>query len=358
MAFSSAQPPYLNPSVPFQGTILGGLQDGLQIIIKGAVLSSSGSRFSVNFQTGSDEKDIAFHFNPRFEEGGYVVCNTKQKGSWGPEERKMQMPFQKGQPFEICVLVQSPDFKVAVNGSHFLQYSHRVPFHRVDTISVQGALRLYSIEFQQNSGAAPVQPVFSTVHFSQPARLPPKPKGRRPKPPDIWSVNSAPIGQTIIHTMHSTPGWVFPNPTIPPMVYSSPSPTYLVPYFTAIPGGLYPSKSIIVSGTILPNAQRFHINLRSGSDIAFHLNPRFNENTVVRNTQINGSWGSEERWLPGKMPFNRGQNFLVQILCESLCFRVAVNNQHLCEYNHRLKNLPAINNLEVAGDIQLTHVQA
>ncbi|XP_049715944.1 galectin-9-like isoform X3 [Elephas maximus indicus] len=325
MAFSSAQPPYLNPSVPFQGTILGGLQDGLQIIIKGAVLSSSGSRFSVNFQTGSDEKDIAFHFNPRFEEGGYVVCNTKQKGSWGPEERKMQMPFQKGQPFEICVLVQSPDFKVAVNGSHFLQYSHRVPFHRVDTISVQGALRLYSIEFQ---------------------------------PPDIWSVNSAPIGQTIIHTMHSTPGWVFPNPTIPPMVYSSPSPTYLVPYFTAIPGGLYPSKSIIVSGTILPNAQRFHINLRSGSDIAFHLNPRFNENTVVRNTQINGSWGSEERWLPGKMPFNRGQNFLVQILCESLCFRVAVNNQHLCEYNHRLKNLPAINNLEVAGDIQLTHVQA
>nr|XP_010592498.1 galectin-9-like isoform X3 [Loxodonta africana] len=325
MAFSSAQPPYLNPSVPFQGTILGGLQDGLQIIIKGAVLSSSGSRFSVNFQTGSDEKDIAFHFNPRFEEGGYVVCNTKQKGSWGPEERKMQMPFQKGQPFEICVLVQSPDFKVAVNGSHFLQYSHRVPFHRADTISVQGALRLYSIEFQ---------------------------------PPDIWSVNSAPIGQTIIHTMHSTPGWVFPNPTIPPMVYSSPSPTYLVPYFTAIPGGLYPSKSIIVSGTILPNAQRFHINLRSGSDIAFHLNPRFNENTVVRNTQINSSWGSEERWLPGKMPFNRGQNFLVQILCESFCFRVAVNNQHLCEYNHRLKNLPAINNLEVAGDIQLTHVQA
>uniref|UniRef100_G3SME3 Galectin n=1 Tax=Loxodonta africana TaxID=9785 RepID=G3SME3_LOXAF len=317
--FSSLQ------SVPFQGTILGGLQDGLQIIIKGAVLSSSGSRFSVNFQTGSDEKDIAFHFNPRFEEGGYVVCNTKQKGSWGPEERKMQMPFQKGQPFEICVLVQSPDFKVAVNGSHFLQYSHRVPFHRADTISVQGALRLYSIEFQ---------------------------------PPDIWSVNSAPIGQTIIHTMHSTPGWVFPNPTIPPMVYSSPSPTYLVPYFTAIPGGLYPSKSIIVSGTILPNAQRFHINLRSGSDIAFHLNPRFNENTVVRNTQINSSWGSEERWLPGKMPFNRGQNFLVQILCESFCFRVAVNNQHLCEYNHRLKNLPAINNLEVAGDIQLTHVQA
>lgn len=102
---------------------------------------------------------------------------------------------------------------------------------------------------------------------------------------------------------------------------------------------------------------RFHINLHSGNDIAFHLNPRFDENTVVRNTQINSFWGSEERSLPGKMPFIRGQSFLVWIMCESHCLKVAVDGQHLFEYNHRLKNLPAINNLEVAGDIQLTHVQ-
>lgn len=34
-----------------------------------------------------------------------------------------------------------------------------------------------------------------------------------------------------------------------------PSPQQL-PFFTSILGGLYPSKSILVSGTILPNAQR------------------------------------------------------------------------------------------------------
>ena len=54
-----------------------------------------------------------------------------------------------------------------------------------------------------------------------------------------------------------------------------------------------------------------HINLRCGNDIAFHLNPRFNENAVVRNTQISGSWGPEERGLPQAMPFSRGQGFLV-----------------------------------------------
>lgn len=61
-----------------------------------------------------------------------------------------------------------------------------------------------------------------------------------------------------------------------------------------------------------PPPPRFHINLRSGSDIAFHLNPRFDENVVVRNTQINSSWGSEERSLSRQMPFARGRSFSVR----------------------------------------------
>ncbi|PNJ01810.1 LGALS9C isoform 8 [Pongo abelii] len=44
MAFSGSQAPYLSPAVPFSGTIQGGLQDGFQITVNGAVLSSSGTR--------------------------------------------------------------------------------------------------------------------------------------------------------------------------------------------------------------------------------------------------------------------------------------------------------------------------
>ncbi|XP_045842266.1 galectin-9 isoform X3 [Meles meles] len=221
MAFCSSQPPYLNPSVPFSGKIQGGLQDGLKITVNGTVLHHSGTRFAVNFRSGHSENDIAFHFNPRFEEGGYVVCNTKQNGTWGPEERKMHMPFQMGHPFELCFLVDSEDFKVTVNGSHFVQYSHRVPFHRVDTLSVTGAVQLSFISFQSAG---------------------------------VWPVNSAPITQTVIHAVQSTPGQPFLNPVIPPVVY--PTLTYPMPFFTSIPGGLYPSKSIFVSGTVLPTAQR------------------------------------------------------------------------------------------------------
>ncbi|XP_028376225.1 galectin-9-like isoform X9 [Phyllostomus discolor] len=221
MNVSSVQPPFMNPSVPFTGSIHGGLQEGLQITVTGIVHQSSETRFAVNFQTGFSDQDIAFHFNPRFEEGGYVVCNTKQKGSWGTEERKMQMPFQRGNPFQLCFLVQSKEFQVMVNGNFFTQYSHRVPFHKVDAMSVTGTVGLTNISFQ---------------------------------PPGFWQASAAPMTQTVIHTMQSVPGQMLSNPVIPPVMY--PSPTYPIPYFTAIPGGVFPSKSITVSGTVLPSAQR------------------------------------------------------------------------------------------------------
>ena len=70
----------------------------------------------MNFHIGiRDTYNIAFHFSPRFEGSGYVVCNTMQLGNWGPEERKLQMPFQKGSLFEICFEVDSSAFKVSGN---------------------------------------------------------------------------------------------------------------------------------------------------------------------------------------------------------------------------------------------------
>ena len=35
-----------------------------------------------------------------------------------------------------------------VNGNLFTQYAHRVPFHRVDAISITGIVQLSSISFQ------------------------------------------------------------------------------------------------------------------------------------------------------------------------------------------------------------------
>ena len=148
-AFRDTQDPYINPPVPFTGRIEGGLQDGHKVTVMGRVLSTDENRFQVDFQMGmSDTNNVAFHFNPRFEGSGYVVCNTMQLGNWGPEEKKMQMPFQKGSLFEICFKVDSSSFKVMVNNSIFLDYAHRLPFDQVNAISISGCVHVSYISFQ------------------------------------------------------------------------------------------------------------------------------------------------------------------------------------------------------------------
>lgn len=61
---------------------------------------------------------------------------------------------------------------------------------------------------------------------------------------------------------------------------------------------------------------RFSINLAKNGDIAFHFNPRFDEdgiNVVVRNSLINNMWGTEERTAPS-FPFIPGKPFEVSII--------------------------------------------
>uniref|UniRef100_A0A8C8SB58 Galectin n=1 Tax=Pelusios castaneus TaxID=367368 RepID=A0A8C8SB58_9SAUR len=102
---------------------------------------------------------------------------------------------------------------------------------------------------------------------------------------------------------------------------------------------------------------RFHVDLMRDRAVAFHLNPRFPENTIVRNSRLQQSWGPEECCLPCGMPLFPGQSFTINILCKACCFAVAVNGQHQFEYKHRVPDLQQIDRLEVHGDVLLTGVR-
>uniref|UniRef100_A0A8C7E794 Galectin n=1 Tax=Naja naja TaxID=35670 RepID=A0A8C7E794_NAJNA len=72
--------------------------------------------------------------------------------------------------------------------------------------------------------------------------------------------------------------------------------------------------------------------------------------TVVRNSFLKGSWGSEERDLPFN-PFQYEQYFELLIHCDQYRFIVYANDEYFFSYAHRYIHFPQIKILEIIGDI-------
>uniref|UniRef100_A0A8C6YB62 Galectin n=1 Tax=Naja naja TaxID=35670 RepID=A0A8C6YB62_NAJNA len=91
-------------------------------------LSWSLCRFWVDFQCGNSQisrPDIAFHFNVRFDQN-CIVCNSHEKGSWQQEERKYDMVFRTGHPFQIQFVVNSSSYVVQRRYVPFMDYNHHL----------------------------------------------------------------------------------------------------------------------------------------------------------------------------------------------------------------------------------------
>ncbi|KAE8587133.1 hypothetical protein XENTR_v10021868 [Xenopus tropicalis] len=130
-----------------------------------------------------------------------------------------------------------------------------------------------------------------------------------------------------------------------------------VPYELPLPSGVVHRLVITIHGTVNPNAKRFAIDFRRGHDIAMHINPRFDErpHVIVRNSMIHNKWGHEERHAQ-KFPFVAGQPFKLQVMCEADHYKVAINNETLFQYVHRVKELHEIRSVCIAGDVTLNEV--
>ncbi|XP_055532236.1 galectin-4-like [Wyeomyia smithii] len=116
------------------------------------------------------------------------------------------------------------------------------------------------------------------------------------------------------------------------------SPT--IPFLGLVPGGLRPGSMINIRGVINNHGERCQINIQTGAalnprdDVALHISIRPNEYAIVRNTLQRQVWGTEERH--GGCPIHYGQQFTLLVAIEVNFFKIVINGNHFCTFNHRM----------------------
>ncbi|XP_054653070.1 galectin-3b [Dunckerocampus dactyliophorus] len=122
--------------MPFTQNIPRGLEAGTNIIIN-ANIKDKADKFIVDLGASGD---LAFHFNPRFNEYGkkVIVRNSRIRNKWGQEERDLaRFPFMAGQPFQMRIQCTDKMFQVFVNNNHLLDFKHRMAnLRNIDKLSI------------------------------------------------------------------------------------------------------------------------------------------------------------------------------------------------------------------------------
>jgi len=110
--------------------------------------------------------------------------------------------------------------------------------------------------------------------------------------------------------------------------------------------------TIMIEGR--PTGERFAINLMTGSnDIAFHFNPRFGQQEVIRNSCLYDNWGNEE--TDGGFPFSRDSPFRIRIRCYPQHYQLKVNNEDFADFKHRFP-LECVQSIQISGSVHLTNI--
>lgn len=173
------------PNIPFLGS-LGGLNHGRMIRIAGEALYRDW--FRIDIKTGAviaPSDDINLHLSVR-PNNNAIVRNHMVRHEWGPEERLGGCPIHYGQKFEILILAETEQFKIAVNGRHFCEFRHRIPLSTARFIYVEGQVKIHSIKVEGDPfSIAPSAPILPAMTMTVPTQSyqPPYQPQYQPPPP-------------------------------------------------------------------------------------------------------------------------------------------------------------------------------
>ena len=321
-------------------------------------------RFSINFIVENSTRDLALHINPRLPQN-YIVRNSKVRNVWGREEVASALPFslRRGVPFSIQVLFTDECYMISVNGFHFCKFYHRLPYKSVQSLEIKGDIDDVMVERK------------IVTHY--PERLPDSvPKSVRlhkslRSTDDSDGVCDDDIDLTD-HEQQQETKWreTIVNNKLAQAPDILRKDEMRLPYYGVIPKHSFVlGHAIKIEGRVRLLPQSFYINLQSGHNcwphptIALHLNPRFSKQndgpigrtTVIRNSWVDGAWGTEER-SEMETTFRPGKPFSLSIVYgPNKSFEIFVNHELLTEYKFRCRP-ELIDTIYIQGDIKLFDV--
>jgi len=149
---ASRGPEIHSPAIPFSGSVFGahGATPGRLVQISAEIPHHCG-RFEIDLQDGPgvQPNNLPFCFNVRFDDphqGQAVVRVNRAHGSWGAEERQVpHFPFHKGGRFDMLMLIEHHEVKVAINGAHYIAYHLKSPLHEINHLGISGDIHVHSI---------------------------------------------------------------------------------------------------------------------------------------------------------------------------------------------------------------------
>ncbi|MBN3323436.1 LEG1 protein, partial [Atractosteus spatula] len=112
-----------------------------------AAINSDASCFSINI--GHSENDLALHFNPRFNAHGdshTIVCNSRQGGAWGSEQRESVFPFQAGETFKVYITHNNDSFQVKLPDGNVVTFPNRQGDDMYNYFHMDGNAKFISIK--------------------------------------------------------------------------------------------------------------------------------------------------------------------------------------------------------------------
>ncbi len=175
------------PSVPYWGHVPDGLQPGTVIQIDGFIPHHC-SKFELNLMCGHElghnaekHSNIALQLRPKIH-GKKLICNSRQYGNWGYKEKHRNIHiFHHGSTFNITIIVEHQYYRIICNGQNICNFVHRLPYHEVRVLNIEGHVDISRIEYRHGhhqampSAPYPTAPAYpaTQVYPSAPAVYPP-----------------------------------------------------------------------------------------------------------------------------------------------------------------------------------------